>query len=434
MGKKFKLAGLLLSLIVTACQQQPKKIQTLDEDAAWCWFSDPRAIGLKKTPFNLVSGGVAEDGSIVAFSYNADNGKIEHGVIHEKLEVDDHNNPAFLELPNGQILSFFTRHHNVDLFMAKTANAGDVTRWEESEKLDISNPEEEGKYGAPRYTYANPFMLQAENNRIYLLGRWMGFKPTMIWSDDLGKSWSQSRVIVCPQPFNSGNRPYVKYCSDGNKRIHMTFTDGHPRVEESNSVYYAYYEGGVFFRADGSEICPADSLPFDPKDATLVYQGNPETGRAWVYDIKANEKGNPVIAYARYPSEQNHIYRYARYDGNKWQNVDVCSSGQWFPETPEGENEREPHYSGGLVIDGNNLATVYLSRQVNGTFEIEKWRIEDNGGWNQEVITRNSKLDQVRPFVPWWSSGEMPDVLWMENENYVHYTEYESRIKMLVRE
>lgn len=435
MVKIINLFVLALLVVSFGCQSPQPSIQTVEEDAAWCWFSDPRAIMLNQNDeAGLISGGVAKDGSVVAFSYNSASQEIERGIIHPQLEKDDHNNPAFLELPDGKILAFYTRHHNKELFVSGTSKSGDITGWEQPQQINISNPEEVEIYGTPYYTYANPFLLSSEENRIYLFGRWMGFKPTMIWSDDLGKTWSNSRVVVCPQPFDAGNRPYVKYFSDGSKRIHITFTDGHPRNEPTNSVYYAYYENGAFYRADGALICPVDSLPFEPREATMVYQGNKEQGRAWVYDMKADEKGNPVIVYARYPSEQDHIYRYARYGGNKWQNVDICNSGRWFPETPEGENEREPHYSGGLVIDGNNLSTVYLSRQVNGTFEIEKWRIDDNGSWSQKAITRNSELDQVRPFVPWWSSGETPDVLWMENKKYVHYTDYESRIKMLVRE
>jgi hypothetical protein len=50
-------------------------------------------------------------------------------------------------------------------------------------------------------------------------------------------------------------RPYIKYTSSYNKdnkflRIHMAFTDGHPRNELTNSIYYAYLENNHLYRGD----------------------------------------------------------------------------------------------------------------------------------------------------------------------------------------
>lgn len=423
---------LFVAILLSACASQPKETKLLDDDAAWCWFSDPRAIAFSNDSVNkIISGGVSEDGSIIAFSYNTKDQSIQEGIIHAQLEYDDHNNPAFMEDADGHLLAFYTRHHNNDMYMARSQFPGDVSSWMEPVRIDPVNEEELKLYGKPRYTYANPAMLSAENNRIYLFGRWTGFKPTMCWSDDQGKTWSDSRVMISPQPFDPGNRPYVKYFSKGKQRIHMTFTDGHPRNESNNSVYYAYYEDSGFYRANGDMICSIEDLPFAPKEATLVYDATETGHRSWVYDIKEDEKGFPVIAYARYPTEEEHLYYYARFDGSEWLDRKVCDSGSWFPETPEGENEREPHYSGGLAIDGNDVTTVYLSRQVEGIFEIEKWQLKDAGEWSSEAVTSNSLLDQVRPVVPWWTSKESPEVLWMENEKYVHYTDYESSIKIM---
>ncbi|MGQ1889904.1 BNR-4 repeat-containing protein [Thermophagus sp. OGC60D27] len=431
MKKGYNLLIGLLLFFGYGCRVSESNIQILENDAAWCWFSDPRSIQLAFLgESKIIGGGVSSDGSIVAFAYDQQDGKIEKGVIHPQLEFDDHNNPAFLELPDGKILSFYTRHHNQDLYMAKTKHPGDIKTWEKPRKIEIKNEKEEAQYGAPRYTYANPFMLSKENNRIFLFGRWMGFKPVMIWSDNQGESWSKSRVVVCPQPFDPGNRPYVKYFSDGEKRIHMAFTDGHPRKEPSNSIYYAYYEDGGFYRVDGSLICSIDSLPFEPSDATLVYQGNSKHGRAWVYDIKADEKGYPVIAYARYPSEEDHIYHYARYNGRSWDDDELCHSGKWFPQTQAGKKEREPHYSGGLAIRQGDVSTVFLSREVNGIFEIEKWYKTENNEWRHSAITQNSNYDQVRPVVPWGGDDNDSFVLWMENEKYIHYTNFYSKIKI----
>ncbi len=44
-----------------------------------------------------------------------------------------------------------------------------------------------------------------------------------------------------------------------------------------------------------------------------------------------------------------------------------------------GKKVPEPHYSVELVLLALNLITVYLSRQVNGVFEIEKYVTKGQG-------------------------------------------------------
>ncbi len=57
--------------------------------------------------------------------------------------------------------------------------------------------------------------------------------------------WSDSLTMIEAK----AARPYIKYehevVQDGHDRIHMAFTDGHPRDEPSNGIYYACMENGV---------------------------------------------------------------------------------------------------------------------------------------------------------------------------------------------
>ena len=70
-------------------------------------------------------------------------------------------------------------------------------------------------------------------------------------------------------------------------------------------------------------------------------------------------------------AESEHQYWYARYIENKWINTKICNSGKWFPQTPEGKTEPEPHYFGGITVHPDNGNVVYLSREINGIFEID---------------------------------------------------------------
>ena len=74
---------------------------------------------------------------------------------------------------------------------------------------------------------------------------------------------------------------------------------------------------------------------------------------------------------------------------------------------------------------------VYLSREVNGNFEIEKWFSNDKGhAWNVTSITKDSNSLNVRPVVPGGHADTKEQVLWMSG-NYEHYTKFGTAIKLL---
>jgi hypothetical protein len=427
---------LFLSLISNTIAQTPA---ILTSDGAWCWFSDPRAIYTKDG--SIVTGWVTKTGDIIAASLNPQTGKVEQKRLYTKLEVDDHDNPAFLELPDQRILTQYTWHggdkNGMGVIQNTTLQPKDISTFSDSLVFKPQTAELLEKFKRETYTYANPFMLSDEDNKIYSFGRWIGFKPNFITSIDNGKTWSDPKVVITSKALDTNNRPYVKYYSDGKSKIHLIFTDGHPNAEPLNSVYYCYYEKGAFWRADGTKIANVDQLPFNPSDATVIYKATPETGKAWIFDIVINKNGQPVVAYTRYPTNEKHQYFYAVYDGKKWNDHHIVDSGKWFPQTPEGKKEREENYSGGLTIDPLDPSVVYFSHEINNVFEISKAETKDLGkNWKITPITRNSTLDNVRPVIPRYKKKSDKNVLlWMQNKKYVHYTDYDTGImwKVLVR-
>ena len=422
--------NLLLLIQLSACSQAQPTTGYLTDDGAWCWFSDPRAI------FNgdeIITGWVKTDGTIEVASFNPHSQMVSTKVLFPKLESDDHDNPAFVSTANGNIIATYTTHSGRDGFFTHTTQGADISTFNEARKILLLDSTELQQFPKVHVTYANPYRLEAENHRIYCFGRWTGYKPNMMWSDDHGQSWSKSKVFITNHPFDPSNRPYVKYYSDGQSKIHIIFTDGHPRVEPTNSVYYAYYENGAFYRANGRKIADMQNIPFEPKDASVIYQSNEEDGRAWIADLAQDEKGHPVVLYTRSPSETDHRYWYAKYDGERWINEEICKAGKWFPQTQEGKREREPHYFGNMTLHPGNTNVVYLSREVDGVFEIERRETKDSGKtWEIQPITQNSTYDNVRPYVPRNGSLDMEVVLWMENQKYVHYTDYQTSIKYYI--
>ncbi len=428
-------------LILCACKSSEKltaqtskqgieTVTSVTNNGAWCWFSDPRAIYTHDEQPGILTGWVTAKGSIVTAKIFP-NGDIKEQVLSRKLDKDDHANPSFVEFANGDNMVFFTKHFDNYVRYHFSVDSKDDL-FGAPVLFDPFDAEELKKFPLKRTTYANPYVLEEEAGKLFCFGRWTGFKPNFMTSTDNGKTFSKSKVLITNYPFDEGNRPYVKYYSDGKSKIHILFTDGHPRNEPTNSVYYAYYEKGAFWRVDGSKICTVEALPFEPKDASVVYQADKENGKSWIYDIASDKKGYPVILYTRYPDDEHHIYHYTRYDGDKWIDTRICDSGKWFPQTLKNKIEEEPNYSGGMTINPLNTNIIYTSEKINDVFEIVKYSLDVKGNIiERKPITVNSKRDNIRPFIPRnMKKGDDEVVLWMENKKYIHYTDYKTVIKM----
>ncbi|MFW6157269.1 MAG: BNR-4 repeat-containing protein [Balneolaceae bacterium] len=401
------------------------------KDGAWCWFSDPRAVFYDGTHQRTYAGWITGSGEVEVGYYDHQTGDISTHVLEDNFQVDDHNNPSLLFDREGYLMVFYSEHSTEKpIYLQKSSNPEDITEWEERRSLDLNDSEKYEGY-SDTYTYTNPQYLSGED-KLYLFWRGSDFKPNYAVSGDEGESWSKGDILILPDREYRDRRPYLKVSSNGKDRIHFAFTDGHPRDEPTNSIYYMQYRDDRFLRPDGTEIGNIEDGPVPPEESSLVYDASESGERAWIWDVAQDEEGHPVIVYAKFPDNETHIYCYARWNGEQWKNYELVDSGSWFPETPEGDEEREPNYSGGIVLDHENPGTVYLSRQKEGVFEIEKWTTPDGGeSWEEEAVTRNSQQDNVRPFaVRNAGEGDPIQLLWMENSRYVHYTDYRSVIRM----
>jgi hypothetical protein len=420
-------AGLLALPLLAAAQPLPRPAETLPDfspDGAWCWFSDPRAVERAGVTY---SGWVTTDGSIEVGALDHATGRVTSAVLHPEFERDDHDHPALLILPDGRIAAFYSLHTKGDLRLRVTTRPGDISAWTPERELGLAMPER-GRWGT---TYANPVLLSQENNRVYLCWRGSDWKPNIAYSDDAGSTWSTPQPLVARPGADQMNRPYLKLRSDGIGRIDFVFTDGHPRNEPGNSVYYMRYDNGQFRRADGTPLGGWEDLPIDPARCDRVYDGR-TAGRAWIWDIAISAEGDPAIAFNRFPSETDHHYNHARWSNGQWHVTAITPAGRWFPETPEGATEREPNYSGGMALDPADPAVVYTSRPVNGVFEIERWTWSPtDAGWRGTAVTAGSRWNNLRPVVVRAGAPGASRVLWMNTQRYVHYTDYRAAIKIV---
>ncbi len=434
------LFGFFFAIICFSCSIQPGSSQagkqgesyrSFTRDGAWCWFSDPRAIYYEGKYKRTYAGWVDSLGSIVVGFYDHSRDTVVTKILHEHFQKDDHDNPSVFMDTEGKLVVFYSKHAtgNSPMFLARAKNAEDISDWEPVDKLRLNDTITYAGM-SNTYTYANIVQLSEEHNKLYLFWRGADFKPNFSVSTDNGHHWETGKILILPERIYRDRRPYVKVASNDRDVIHFAFTDGHPNVEPTNSIYYAKYREGALYKANGERIKDLSALPLDPNEADRVYDATATKEKAWVWDITENNSGDPVIVYSRFPTDSSHVYYYGIYDGGRWNNYRLLNSGPWFPQTPVGGKEREPNYSGGVVLDHDDPSQVYLSRQKNGVFEIEKWTTPDHGkNWKVVEITKNSTRDNVRPFVIRNHPADGPKVLWMNIKKYLHYTDFQGEIK-----
>lgn len=397
-------------------QKKASAYEIVAEDAAWCWFSDPRAVYYKGKKEQIYYAYINSKGDVVISSRESKTKKTSHYTLHSALQVDDHNVPSILFLPDGRLLTFYTEH-NGRFFMRKSKNPEDITAWEEERVIP---------FGGNKITYSHPVMLSEEKNRIYMFWRGSDWRPSVSYSDDLGNTWSKTQALIASK--GAKNRPYLKVCSDNKNRIDFAFTDGHPAAEPTNSVYHMYYEKGSFFQTNGESISSVDQLPVEHSKVNKVYDARPSGVKAWISDVSLASGNKPVMVYTRYPKDTDHRYHYAYWDGSKWQDEEMCKAGGWMPVVNPGEKVREPNYSGGISLDHHRPSNVYLSRQVSDVFEIEHWQRRGKQ-WTTKKLTDQSAISNTRPYVVTGFSGRKPIVLWMTGL-YNHYTKFDTDLRI----
>jgi len=397
--------------------------QSFTFDGAWCWFSDPRAVYFEGKYKRTYSGWIDSYGDILIASYDHTTKQILSKKIFNNFDADDHNNPSILIDNKGYITVFFSTHGKKDpIHSFKSKFPEDILNWNAEKLLDLNDKDKYPDF-TNSYTYYSPIQLSDENNKLFLFWRGMDAKPTLATSTDNGNTWSKGKIFIMPNRIYKMRRPYVKVYSSGKNKIHIIFTDGHPRDEKQNNVYYMYYQNGAFYKANGQMIKNVTEDAVTPNEADIVYDALQTNQKAWVWDVAEDKQGNPVIAYAKFPNDSTHIYSYATWNGNMWNNMDLINSGGWFPKTKKNFTEPEPNYSGGLSIDKETPNVLYLSVKRDSVFEIEKWTLQTNNKfWKVESITKGSSKDNVRPFaVRGAKDGNPLQVLWMQNTRYIHY-------------
>ncbi len=396
-----------------------------NENGAWCWYQDERAVvdvKGKKLIVGSVAGGTgfggsARNGEVDAVMFDLQTGQTQRFALM-KTGCDDHNAPAFLVRPDGRYLAVYTTHYDT----LSRYRIYDGVGWSSEQRfswriipggLDFS------------VTYSNPYYLSSEG-RVHNFARSKYRSPNMIVSTDMGYTWSYGGVLTQPDVNIGYVNGYFKYWGNGVDRIDFLCTEHHPR-DYNTSMYHGYIKNGKSYRSDGTMLDAniSDTLAPKPRDFTLVFAANTIINgvtmtRCWNSDVQSYDDGTvaAIIKARANNSETDHRFIYCRYDGSKWSYTYLGKAGAKMYSS-------EQDYVGLGALHPDDPSTIYLSMPFDprddanlGVREIFKGVTADNGAtWSWTPITRNSVRDNFRPIVPAWDKNNTA-LLWWRGTYY----------------
>lgn len=424
MKLKTIFAVALCLLGITTAKAQTYSGEMVAEEGAWCWFADPRALHYETEDKSINAtyiGYIDSHGSIKATQVDWTTNTTNEVLIRSWFQPDDHDNPAFLVLPDKRIMIIYSRHTDEAAFYYRISKRpGDITCLGDEKRLATAN----------NTTYPNPYILADDPDHIYMCWRGIGWHPTVAQmsmpdaNDNIKFTWGPYQMVQ-----STGARPYAKYMSDGKSKIYLAYTTGHPDNEQPNWLYCNVFDVNdkCLYDMKGKKLSTVQNGTFkvyktsDYKNsypATVV--DSPSDKRDWIWNMAFAKDGNPVIGLTRINGgKTEHDYYYAKWNGSAWKVSFVANGGGQFHLTPG----VEMCYSSGMAIDRDNPNIAYCGVPVEGTYgklhEIWKYTLGDDGTvLSKEAVTKNSKKANARPFVIEGTQNSPLRLSWMNGDYY----------------
>jgi hypothetical protein len=394
--------------------------ETINDNGAWCWFQDERAL---VDPVNntLLVGSVAapegpdgerRGGNIEVAVLDLASGTSTVHVLHQRLEPDDHDAPALLVRPDGRYLAMYARHKTDNYSRWRiSVRPHDASEWGPEQRFDWT--ELAAGRGA---TYSNLHRLDAES-RVYNFVRAINDDPTLMVSGDDGSSWTFGGKLFTRPKVGYVNG-YTRYYGNGTDRIDLITTDHHPR-DFNNRIYHGYIRDDALHDTQGRVVGkPLIGSPgVDQASLTTVFEAGTELDgdvltHGWTVDLRGRDghlaaiiscranDANGALEREQMLDVDDHRLLYARFDGTRWRLHHLAVAGP-------GLLPHEQDYTGLGAVDPYDLDRVYISTPVDprtgrstAHYEIYRGRTVDEGGsWEWEAITGNSHVDNLRPIV-----------------------------------
>lgn len=394
-----------------------------NDNGAWCWFQDERAvvdIANGKLIVGSVAnadgvGGAARDGQVEVVIHDLKAKTSQRSQLF-KLNPDDHNAPGLMIRPDGKYLAMYSGHNQNCLSYYRTF---DGTQWGPQSSFDWA------PLGCPStdrvaVTYANLLNMSAEG-KIYSFVRAIGASPNFLVSTNNGQTFTYGGRVTST-PLVGYVAGYYRYWGNGVDRIDFVGTEAHPR-DFNTSIYHGYLKGGKSFNSTGKMIDGniGDGTAPEVTEFSRVFAADTvvkgiKMTRAWMADVQTYDDGSIAVIFKMRAneSETDHRFFYARFDGTTWKTTYLSKAGAKLFST-------EQDYTGLGALHPNDPHTIYISTTVdprNDTtttpkHEIWKGTTCDLGAtWNWTPVTQKSTRDNLRPIVPAWDSKNTALLWW----------------------
>ncbi len=428
------------------------KLIELNDNGAWSWFMDERAI--------------VEDGKLMVSSVRAVRtfnsgrddpnwGNVELAVhdiaagttttrvLDRHFEQDDHDGAAFLALPSGRILAVYSRHAVERKVFYRLSAPGNPLEWGPVNVFETPG-KDSARVTGDNVTYSNLFRLAS--GRIVNIFRGVGYDPNAMYSDDDGETWHYVGRLIHGK---DGYGPYFKYAFNGKDTIHIIATEDHPRNFD-NSLYHGYLRDGVIYHSDGRPVGQQSEeldTPIHSWDLTKIFSGDADNV-AWMADVELDKDERPVVVFTvqkdgrglpRGEGGFDHRFHYARWDGRQWHENEIAYAGtRLYPS--------EDDYTGLAALDPKDANTIYISTDADPVSgqplvsaadnrrhrELFRGTTTDRGAsWKWEPITANSAMDNIRPIIPHWDDARTV-LLWMRGTYRANHGEWTTKVVGLI--
>lgn len=414
---------MVLPMVAKSQKGENIAIHEVTPEGAWCWFADPRAVHYENADGSInrtYIGYIDVHGNVKAMQYDLLTGERTEVLVRSYFQPDDHNNPTFLVLPDERVMIFYSRHTDEACFYYRVSEEkADITTLGEEKRLETNH----------NTTYPSPFILSDDPHHIYLCWRGLGWHPTIAQlsmptkEGDVQFTWGPYQMVK-----STGARPYAKYQSNGKDKILLAYTTGHPDNEKPNHLYFNYINVNNLTLEDvnGRTLSKIAEGPHHVNKREEYAEKYPDAvvdkptdARDWLWQVVADEDNCPAIAMVRIDdAKESHDYYYARWDGSRWQTTFLAHGGGHFHQT----KGLEKCYSGGMAIDEAHPNEIYCSVPVEGAngrhYEIVKYTVGADGMVTSEAVTRDSKLNNARPYIIPSSENSPLRLTWMKGYYY----------------
>lgn len=402
-------------------------ILTVNDNGAWCWFQDERALVDPQAQTLVVGsiaaaegpGGAGRSGNVELAVVDLRAGTSEVVVLHEVFETDDHDVPALWRRADGRWLAVYTKHKTDDRTRWRVSEPGDPTRWGPEREFDWS-----AYTGGAGVTYSN---LRSMGGRLYCFARAVNDDQCALVSDDDGDTWAYAGKLFTRPKVGYVNG-YTRYAGDG-KRIDLVTTDHHPR-DYDNSIYHGYLENGALHRSDGTVVdaeAVSGEAPSQVELTTILEAGSRWGGvrmsHCWTTDIRRGDDGSVAAVLTARAGDEEHLDRHRAHPDLRFFYARMAPGGEWtvneFAKAGAGLMPHEEDYTGLAAIDPYDLDSVYVSTTLDprdgaplAFHEIFHARTADGGAtWTWTPVTEGSEVDNLRPIVAPGDPSRTP-LLW----------------------